>query len=157
MNNNQNQVVHINVPMPQLPRMSVTESLGLEAAVTEVQRAFEPIYGQIPHPLNGVSYLRAAIFWALREIDTLVQQGHSVQNIQLNEQLLRQISRASSAGSMQPNEVNIAYENRPFPTQLLFLNLVMFLLRYIQMRAPQHQQAQPPINNNNNVNNNPNC
>lgn len=153
----QNQVVQIHVPMPQLPRMSVTESLGLEAALTEIQRAFEPIYGQMPQPLHGVSYLRAAIFWALREIDTLVQQGHSVQNIQVNEQLLRQISRASSAGSMQPNEVNVAYENRPFPTQLLFLNLVMFLLRYIQLRAPQQQQQiQQQQNNNNNINNN-NC
>lgn len=130
-NNLNNQVFMMNVPVPLLPRMNAAETLGVESVFQEVNRAFEPFYGPIPYPLNGPAYLRCAIFWALREIDMLQQQGHNLHNILSAENLLRQIARTSAAGSQNPNEAPIPYENRPFANQILYMNLIMFILRYL--------------------------
>ena len=126
----------MNVPVPVLPRMNAAETLGVESVFHEVQRAFEPFYGPIPPPLNGPAYLRCAIFWALREIDALQQQGHNLHNVLSTENLLRQIARASYAGSQNPNEAPMIYENRPFANQILYMNLVMFILRYLIRMQP---------------------
>ena len=130
-NNLVNQVFMMNVPAPILPRMTPAEMLGVESAFQEVQRAFEPFYGPVPHPLNGHAYLRCAIYWSLREIDTLLQQGQTLQNILGAENNLRQICRVASNGSQHPNEQIIPFENRQFQHQILYMNLVMFLIRYL--------------------------
>ena len=135
-NNLTNQVFMMNVPVPILPRMNAAETLGVEAAFQEVQRVFEPFYGGVPHPLSGHAFLRCAIFWALREIDTLQQQGQTLQNILTCENLLRQVARASSSGCQVPNEPAVNFENRSFPQQILFINLAMVLVRYLIRMTP---------------------
>jgi hypothetical protein len=151
VNNNTNQVFMMNVPVPMLPRMTAAETLGVESVFQEIQRAFEPFYGPIPYPLNGHAYLRSAIFWALREIDTLQQQGHNLQNVLSTENLLRQIARTSTAGSQNPNEAPIPYENRSFTHQMLYMNLIMFIMRYLIRVQPNL-----PVVVNGNQNPNPN-
>ena len=126
----------MNVPGPALPRMTAAETLGVESVFQEVQRAFEPFYGPIPPPLNGPAYLRCAIFWALREIDALQQQGHNLHNVLSTQNLLRQIAGASFAGSQNRNEVPLIFENWPFANQILYINLVMFILRYLIRMQP---------------------
>jgi hypothetical protein len=150
-NNLNNQVFMMNVPVPVLPRMNAAETLGVESVFQEVQRAFEPFYGPIPHPLNGPPYLRSAIFWALREIDMLQQQGHNLQNVLSTENLLRQIARTSYAGSQNPNEAPVPYENRPFANQILYMNLIMFILRYLIRVQPNLPVI---VNGNGNANGN---
>lgn len=132
---NNNEVI-MNIPAPVLPHMNSAESLGVESAFQEVHRAFEPFYGPIPLPLNHPVYLRCAIFWALREIDALQQQGHNLYNVLSTDNLLHQIAQTSYEGSQNPNEVPIPYHNQPFANQILYMNLIMCILRYLIRMQP---------------------
>ena len=123
-NQNQNQ-------QQQMPYMNAAERLGIQAVFQEVHRAFEQFNGVLLAPYNQHPILKLAIYWALREIDSVQAFGVPLQNIALTEQYVRRIATTSFGGCQQANPNQIVFDRQPFEVQMFFMNLTGFLLRFL--------------------------
>lgn len=116
---------------PQMPYMNAAERIGVQAAFQEVQRAFEQFNGNLAVPYNQPNILKLAIYWALREIDSVQAFGVPLPNIALAENYVRRIATTSFGGCQQPNPNQITFDRQPFEVQMFFMNLTGFLLRFL--------------------------
>jgi hypothetical protein len=73
--------------------------------------------------------MRLAILWALREIDSIQAFGLNLVAIRQSEQYMRRIAAVAYRGGLNQNQA--ALEQQPFDVNLLFMNLVGFLLRLL--------------------------
>jgi len=129
-NNNQNpvnQVIYNQVV--QMPFMTNAERLGVQLAYTEFVRLANDQYGPLPAPFDDPARMRLAILWALREIDSIQAFGLNLVAIRQSEQYMRRIAAVAYRGGLNQNQA--ALEQQPFDVNLLFMNLVGFLLRLL--------------------------
>ena len=111
-------------------RMNPAERLGVNVIYERMIQDLEQMMGPIIAPYNNREKLNAAIYWGLREIDTLQGLGHNIHNILGTENLVRRISIAAytvcaDLQGAQP------FEQLPFDHQMFFMNLASYLMRYL--------------------------
>lgn len=109
--------------------MTNAERIGVQSAYTEFIRFANDQYGPILPPFDDPARMRLTILWALREIDSIQAFGVTLVGIRQSEQYMRRIAAVAYRGGLNQNQA--ALEQQPFDVNLLFLNLVGFLLRFL--------------------------
>jgi hypothetical protein len=137
INNQINMNIHnLNMNNMNNPRRNYTyaELLGINLAVDEIIRVFTELHGHVPNYL----YARVGIFRAVAEglsyLQLLRNEGHSLFHILESPNLVRETShRCWHAAQPNPpaNYVNRPYEALEFEEQIIFINLVMILIRFL--------------------------
>jgi len=110
------------------------ELLGINLAVDEIIRVFTELHGHVPNYLHGRVGIFHAIAEALSYLQLLRNEGHSLFHILESPNLVRETShRCWHAAQLNPpaNYVNRPYEALEFEEQIIFINLVMILIRFL--------------------------
>lgn len=111
-------------------RMNPAERLGVNAIYEQLIQNYERIQEFPPAPYHNRPVLMTAIYWGLREIDSLQGLGHNLQNIIVTENLIRRISIATYT-ACEPNQPYPPFEHLPFDLQLFFINFACTLVRIL--------------------------
>lgn len=118
------------------PRRNFTyaELLGINLAVDEIIRVFTELHGDVPNYLHGRVGIFRAIAEALSYLQLLRNEGHSLFHILESPNLVRETAHRSWH-SAQPNPpanyVNRPYDALEFEEQIVFINFVMILIRFL--------------------------
>jgi hypothetical protein len=113
----------------QMPHITNSERLGVQSAYTEFSCLANEQNLYIPAPFNDPARMRLAIHCALREIDSIQAVGVNQAAIQQSEQYMHRIAAVAYRGGLNQNMASLGQQ--PFDTILFFLNLVAFLLRFL--------------------------
>lgn len=105
--------------------MNSAEKLGILLIQKEFQHHFVNAFGPIPNPFSNTETLKKTIYFMLREMDTLQNQGFLFHTIQQNQTFFQRIANAGCVGCQ-------SFESQTFDTQLFLMNLTSFLLKILR-------------------------
>ncbi len=120
-------------PQPQVPmiRMTSAERIGVKHIMNEFRRNYENNFAPIIAGFHDQQTLETSIYLICREVDSLTLIGQGFNNILNSDSLMRRIAIAASAGSHPPGELHVAFENIPFNHQMFYMNLAVFVVRFL--------------------------
>ncbi len=105
--------------------MNSAEKLGVFMIYKQFQEDFVNAFGPIQNPFTNSESLQNTIYFMLREIDTLQNQGFLLNTIQQNHAYFQRIATSGCIGCQ-------TFESQSFDTQLFLMNLTSFILRILR-------------------------
>ena len=124
-------------PQPQVQaqipaiRMTAAERIGVAHILNEFRRNYENNFAPIIAGFHDQQTLETGIYLICREVDSLSLIGHGFNNILNSDILMRRIAIVACSGSRPPGENQVPFENIPFNHQMFYMNLAVFVVRFL--------------------------
>ena len=107
--------------MSDLP-LNSAETAGIHFLYHEFMNHFAHSFGPLPNLFTNERTLKTSMYFMLREIDTLKNQGFLLNTLQQNVTYFQKIATAGCTECQ-------SFESQTFDTQLFLMNLTSFILR----------------------------
>lgn len=111
--------------------MNTAERMGVRHMAVEFRRTYEANFAPIFAEFQDPTILESAVYWICREVDSLVLQGHNLNNILTLDPLMRRLAAAGANASRPQGDISMVFEHLSFNTQMFYMNLTNFVIRFL--------------------------